>query len=281
MPGTYIRPKKGDNAFFSITLADARADGSRPAPDDVIDRWKSWINGRRKDCDISAALWPEEAQDYWWNVEGPDDPDILRKAQERICKKYLFIRRMQYLSNTKFTHFVKTDISPSFNRYRWRRERKKDPAASAMEEEKNGQKRPLSMFDSEDAGPLFGYSGQVDYTIGRKFAITNSGHMGLVPGAAQEGDVVIWIESEKLCLLLRPMDFQDQQNGDGKGQGDKGKTPEGEAAELGTTRQPDGAFRLVGESYIHDSDAETIGDGGKKNSDDEMKEGDERWFKLW
>jgi hypothetical protein len=59
--------------------------------------------------------------------------------------------------------------------------------------------------------------------------------MGLVPVAAQEGDVVIWIESEKSCLLLRRMDFQDQQNGDGKGQGDNVRTPEAEAAELGTT----------------------------------------------
>jgi hypothetical protein len=130
---------------------------------------------------------------------------------------------------------VKTDISPSFNRYHWQEEGKKYLVASSMEEEKSDQKRSLSMFDSKEAGPLFGYSGHVDYTIGRKFAITDSGHMGLVPGAAQEGDVVIWIESEKLCLLLRRMDFQGQQNGDGKGQGDKAKTPEAEAAELGTT----------------------------------------------
>jgi hypothetical protein len=106
-----------------------------------------------------------------------------------------------------------------------------------MEEERSDQKRPLSMFDSKEAGPLFGYSGHVDYTIGRKFAITDSGHMGLEPGAAQEGDVVIRIESGKPRLLLRRMDFQDQQNGDGKGQGDKVKTPKAEAAELCTLQR--------------------------------------------
>jgi Heterokaryon incompatibility protein (HET) len=260
-----------DNAFLRIILADAGADGSRPAPDHAINRWRSWINGWREGCEISAALWPEKAQDYWANVEGADDPDTLRKSQERICRNYLFIRRMQSSPNTRFAHLVKTDISPSFNRYRWRDE-KDDPVASAMEEKGNEQKRQVSMFDSKEPGPLSGYSEYVDYTIGRKFAISDSGHIGLVPGATQEGDVVVWMKSEKLCLLLRRMDFQGQQNGDGKGQGDNGKTPEGKAEEPGLAWPPDEAFRLVGEAYFHDPDARAIR---------KRKSGNERWFKLW
>jgi hypothetical protein len=85
---------------------------------------------------------------------------------------------------------VKTDISPSFNRYRWRGEGKKDPVAFSDGGRQKGSERPLSMLDSMEANPLFGYSEHVDYTVIRKFAITDSGHMGLVPGVAQEGDVV-------------------------------------------------------------------------------------------
>jgi hypothetical protein len=32
---------------------------------------------------------------------------------------------------------------------------------------------------------------------------------------------------------------------------------------------------------MHDSSAKAIGDSRKKKSDDEMKERDECWFKLW
>ena len=32
---------------------------------------------------------------------------------------------------------------------------------------------------------------------------------------------------------------------------------------------------------MHDSDAKAIGDSRKKNSDDKMKERNERWFQLW
>jgi hypothetical protein len=71
--------------------------------------------------------------------------------------------------------------------------RRREEASSGISDrgrEKRSE-RPLSIFDSKEAGPLFGYSEHVDYTIGRKFETTNSGQMGLVPGATQEGDVVI------------------------------------------------------------------------------------------
>jgi hypothetical protein len=52
----YPAQEEVDNAFFRIALIDERADGSRPAPDDAIDRWKSWINGWRKGCDILPVV---------------------------------------------------------------------------------------------------------------------------------------------------------------------------------------------------------------------------------
>jgi len=66
------------------------------------------------------------------------------------------------------------------------------------------QKQFTSLFEESEKyfPPLYG--SMVDYSIGRKFAITESGWMGLVPKKTKKGDVVTLLGRERWCFVLRP-----------------------------------------------------------------------------
>jgi hypothetical protein len=71
------------------------------------------------------------------------------------------------------------------------------------------KKQFTSLFDeSEKHFPE--YLGRLmDYCIGRQFAITDSGRMGLVPKETKEGGVVVLLGNERWCFVLRPDRGQD------------------------------------------------------------------------
>ena len=107
---------------------------------------------------------------------------------------------MQSFADAKFAHLVRSEAVPSFSQYRERR-------SSSVE-----QKKRISMLDDENADPLAEYARYVDYTIGRMFAIIDSGFMGLVPSGAKEGDLVVQIQNDSriMHLALREEDFPEQ-----------------------------------------------------------------------
>jgi hypothetical protein len=151
-------------------------------------------------CRHSAALWPEKSKDYWSKLPGSDNPETVLHHQADLYKKYLFVRRMQSFADAKFAHLVRSEAVPSFSQYRERR-------SSSVE-----QKKRISMLDDENADPLAEYARYVDYTIGRMFAIIDSGFMGLVPSGAKEGDLVVQIQNDSriMHLALREEDFPEQ-----------------------------------------------------------------------
>ena len=151
---------------------------------------------------------------------------------------------------------VRTIILPSFDNYRLRDDDTEDPKSGSTMKSMV-KDRHLSFFDDKDAGPLAAYGEYIDYTLGRRLAITDSGHMGLVPWGAREGDIIVHSSSEKLCLLLRRSKPHEL-----CGEGVTGRHK---------TSRPEEMFRLVGEAYIHDLN----------NSEDETKKPEERLFKMW
>jgi hypothetical protein len=153
----------------------------------------------------------------------------------------------------------------------WRfplREEKEGEGEQVTERERNGV---ISMLDDKYAGPFAGYLDYVDYTIGRKLAITDSGHMGLVPAGVEEGDLVVFIERENLCFTLRREDYVEQAEGESKANeramgSSKGKAKANSAVADDTSC--DETFRLVGQSYIHDLKLD-------------RRVEKENWFKIW
>jgi Heterokaryon incompatibility protein (HET) len=265
-------------AFYRTTLADMDGNGNSLVPED-IDTWRHWIQGTWERCPILAALQPDD-------FEHTEEAEKL-KYRSKICKQYLFRRRMQSSANAKFAHLVRTEIAPSFAKYRWRASRTntgketKDGIEVPLREEKEGKgeqatewererNRVISMLDNY-AGPLTGYIDYVDYTIGRKFAITDSGHMGLVPAGAKEGDLVVFIEQENLFFTLRREDYVEQAEGESEANervmgSSKGKAKTNSAVADDTSC--DETFRLVGQSYIHDLKLD-------------RRVEKENWFKIW
>jgi len=246
-----------ESAFFRTILADVGGDGCTPASEHEVARCKSWVYGVRDDCRVAVALRePEDSLAYWNQVPGAHDPDTMQSIRKQICAKYLFIRRMQCSASAKFAHMVRTIILPSFDKYRLRDDDTEDPEAGSTMESMV-KDRHLSFFDDKDAGPLAAYGEYIDYTLGRRLAITDSGHMGLVPWGAREGDIVVHSSSEKLCLLLRK-----SKPGELCGEGVTGRQK---------TSRPEEMFRLVGEAYVHDLN----------NSEHGTKKPKERLFKMW
>jgi len=174
-----------------------------------------------------------------------------------VCERYLRRRRLQTSSNSIFAHFVRSEVLPSFASYRsnvqdepWMRTR---PAAA-----ENGQedpetaeveriKRAVDMFSNPEGGALAGFAGFVDYSLGRRLAITDEGFLALVPDRAKTGDVLLWLEEENIFLVLRPAKCK---SGCGKLEASCGCTGVDAAGQQGSGQEE--SARYVGDSYVHE-----------------------------
>jgi hypothetical protein len=110
----------------------------------------------------------------------------------------------------------------------------------------------------------------VDYSIGRKFAITESGWMGLVPKKTEKGDVVTLLGRERWCFVLRPDGGKGEKDRETERDEESEKRPEEDDEDSGE------CFELVGEAYFHglvaNRDEDMADDGNKKRSEGD-KEG--------
>ncbi len=122
--------------------------------------------------------------------------------------------------------------------------------------------RMLDMFGNREGGALGGFAALVDYTIGRKLAILDYGFLGLVPGEAQVGDLVLWVEDENLYLLLRPEQESDVAATSLRGQ---------ERSQGWEDKQHVTAARYIGDSYVHEFKL-------KRRKDESFGEQE---FRLW
>ena len=77
--------------------------------------------------------------------------------------------------------------------------------------------------------------------MGRRFAITESGDMGLVPGQSQVGDLLVRVKSGKRCLVLRPVAFSTRDGGDDDDDEDDGVENGDESSDNGSKGKRDGA----------------------------------------
>lgn len=172
---------------------------------------------------------------------------------------------MQSSANSKFAYLAQSGVIPSFSRYRER-----------GNSDINKKKR-ISMLDSKGFSPLTGFAQYVDYAIGRKLAILDSGLMALVPSGSKEGDVIVQIQEggRVMWLTLREEGFPAQDSeGNFKVKQDRNRS-ESKHEQSGKHNQEIPAVyktaRLVGESHVHFSSVE-----------DRIKNVEEpSWFGLW
>jgi hypothetical protein len=216
-------------------------------------------------CQIPAALWPAKFKEYWSKFPGSENPEGVKSLQTDMWKKYLLIRRMQSSANSKFAHLVKSEVIPSFSRYR---------------EQGNiniGKKKRISMLTGEGSSPLTGFARYVDYAIDRQLAILSSGLMALVPSGSREGDVIVQIQEggRVMWLTLRQEDFPAQDSKstfkvkkDCNRSKNKYEQSEKHDQEVPSVYK---TARLVGESYMHFPSVEDRIKNIKEPS----------WFRLW
>ncbi|KAM5347273.1 hypothetical protein ACJ41O_010278 [Fusarium nematophilum] len=294
-------------ALIRTTLADVSWDGQRPATAAAFNAQKLWLFGHP----VAEAIWPEPEPISRRGVS----PESTLQHRRDVCNNYLFTRRMQCSSNSKLAHLVKTDVSPSFSKYQWLNEEARDLKPDAQQNSQDASQEQTTETCTEPTGepsktseqtkqhgetdlfmfggsvsPLVGYADYVDYTLGRKFAITDSGQMGLVPEGSKEGDVIIWVDSERICLVLRQQSST-RQAGDSLKTGQDGNPQNAAPTENSTAhenpsliadpkdgRPTEDKFRLVGESYIQDLDVDKLIRG---TLECEGIRAEERWFKVW
>ncbi|EXF76998.1 hypothetical protein CFIO01_08700 [Colletotrichum fioriniae PJ7] len=133
------------------------------------------------------------------NLDNSSTPQILHtsepssKALEAMARDHLIKRKAQSSSNSKFAHLMKTDVLPSFEHYRWQEKNLTLPPEG-----------PLRMFDKRVTSVLAAYDQYVDYTLGRKFVVLETAHMGLAPAGVEVDDLIIWVEEHAVFLALRP-----------------------------------------------------------------------------
>ncbi|KXH29967.1 hypothetical protein CNYM01_13181 [Colletotrichum nymphaeae SA-01] len=121
----------------------------------------------------------------------PSEPSL--KSLEAMARDYLIRRKVQSSSNSKFAHLMRTDVLPSFEHYRWQEKTLTLPPES-----------PLRMFDKRGTSVLAAYDQYVDYTLGRKFFVLETGQIGLAPAGVEVGDLIIWVKEHAVFLALRP-----------------------------------------------------------------------------
>jgi hypothetical protein len=131
----------------------------------------------------------------------------------------------------------------------------------------------ISIFGDADSNITAVYRPFVDYTLGRKFAVTECGHFALVPDASREGDVIVWVKEWDLYLTLRKSSVAEEWNEDEdeeKGDGEEAvsQKPQEDTVDP-EEKRAEGSYRLVGESLIY------------LPGDCSPGQPEEMWFVLW
>ena len=281
-----------DDAFFRTTLANRTHDGITPATDDDIARQRRWI-------ELPEGLSASALSDFSPQTPPPSGPQSEEEDDKKshevgnvedMISLYLSVRKMQCSANSIFAHMVRVDIMPSYATYRATEEEKSRYSGSKSKETKtedkpgNGDQQAtkpvpkskqtgISIFGDTDSNITAIYGPFVDYTLGRKFAVTECGHFALVPDASREGDVIVWVKEWSLCLTLRKSSVaeeweEDEEEEKGDGVEAASQKPQGDGLDP-QEKRADGSYRLVGESFIYLPD------------DCFPSQPEDMWFVLW
>lgn len=151
-----------EDAFWKTMIADT---GVSSYSSSLIAQHRCrWVEGTDPTCPMkSLSRQP---------IASRSEPAVQKASEVYLCRNVI-----SDSASVKFAHLLANEISPSFSSYRWK---------SAT-----GKNGPKYLFDeSKDYLPDY-YHLMVDYAIGRRFAISRSGWMGLVPEKAEIGDAVV------------------------------------------------------------------------------------------
>ena len=248
----YETTERVRDAVKRTMMANIASNGKPASDGDVKDYMDDFID---KNNQLHFGLrCPDDEIQRQTHLQGIE-PSLMR---EFACRKYLHRRRLQTSRNSMLAHLVRSDILPSYATYRHRvpstgeslvglSRASKPQAGQATREKQKGPWQTPDMFADPEAGVLAGFTKYVDYTIGRKLAVTDSGFLGLVPDLAEIGDVLLWLEHENMFLLLR---VSEHNTGGVNPQGSS-ECSEANTEGNDTAEQSDSA-RFVGESYVHD-----------------------------
>ncbi|KIM95565.1 hypothetical protein OIDMADRAFT_33660 [Oidiodendron maius Zn] len=248
----YETTERVKDAVKRTMMANIASNGKPASAGDVKDYMDDFID---KHNQLHFGLrCPDDEIQRQTELQGIE-PSLMR---EFTCRKYLHRRRLQTSRNSMFAHLVRSDILPSYATYRHRvpgtgkslvglSHASQSQADQPTREKQKGPWQTPDMFANPEAGVLAGFTKYVDYTIGRKLAVTDSGFLGLVPDSAEIGDVLLWLEHENMFLLLRVS----EQNTSGVNPQSSGECSEANTEGNVAAEQSDSA-RFIGESYVHD-----------------------------
>ncbi|KAF6829731.1 hypothetical protein CMUS01_08047 [Colletotrichum musicola] len=287
--GSYASDEDFSDAFLRVLAADRDSNGISPAP-------KAFMRARKTGFEAKVKFWAmlerrsrKSSEEDSCPPAPPTPPtpppapetaaasDESAQKIEHACRKFLRARRIQSSPNSRFAHLVRADVLPSFNRYRWQ----DVEGVTASFRREHAQLSRTRMLHMHRNAFLNSYQAHVDYALGRRLAVTGSGFMGLVPPGSRAGDLVVWVEGERLCLVLRPCPVSDELRRELERERRRGKGTSEEGLGEGCCVTGGEAFRLVGDAYFHRVGIKrrVSKDEGKEEAAEE--ELDERWFDVW
>ncbi|KAF6806158.1 hypothetical protein CSOJ01_09014 [Colletotrichum sojae] len=284
--GSYASDEDFSDAFLRVLVADRDSNGISPAPkafmrvrktgfEAKVKFWAILERHSRKSSEVDPC--PAAPSTPPLEPTTPAASDEITQKIEQACHKFLRARKIQSSPNSRFAHLVRADVLPSFNRYRWQ----DVEGVTASFRKEHAQLSQTRMLHMHRNAFLNSYQAHVDYALERRLAVTETGFMGLVPPGSKAGDVVVWVERERLCLVLRPCPLSEELRRELERERRRGKrTSEEEMGE--SCRVADGeAFRLVGDAYFH-----RVGIKPQASKDEEKEEAaeeklGERWFDVW
>ncbi|KAF6824253.1 hypothetical protein CPLU01_10938 [Colletotrichum plurivorum] len=287
--GSYASDEDFSDAFLRVLVADRDSNGISPAP-------KAFMRVRKTGFEAKVKFWAilerhsrKSSEDDPYPPATPTPPtpppeptttaasnEIAQKI-EHACRKFLRARRIQSSPNSRFAHLVRADVLPSFNRYRWQ----DVEGVTASFRKEHAQLSRTRMLHMHRNAFLNSYQAHVDYALGRRLAVTGSGFMGLVPPGSQAGDVVVWVERERLCLVLRPCLVSEDLRRELERERRRGKGTSDEEPGEGCHFAGGEAFRLVGDAYFHRVGNKPGASQGEREEEAAGEKLVERWFDVW
>ena len=262
----YRREEKTLKESFYRTLT---ADSIVTRENLALNTIREWVAGPASTSSITASLWPENHQSYWTNLLASDfrdgQLDRIQRYRTDIFKQYISARQKSSSSNAKFANLVRADIVPSISLYRT-----ENPSAETLGRRQATSSQPMMLNgDKADSNSILSnYEKSIDYTIGRSFVIIDSGLMGLACADSREGDVVVQLQDQDRTVWLTLREEEPQEAGTAELHSASAEVKPSKE----TKQEPnfhDGAFRLIGEAYVHGGALEASANAGLQ------------WFKLW